>query len=64
MGSSEMMIAESNRNEAKEAIELIGKVQVFLVDRDCYAAAEDLENAIQLIKKFSEKHQPDARRFK
>jgi hypothetical protein len=73
--SSELMIAEANRNEATEAFDLIGAVHDDLVvewgntdddeQAEVYAEWRDkLAAAMKLIEKFSAKHQPELQRYK
>lgn len=62
--SSEAAIAEQNRNEATEAIEILTALNSELTEEGKYAAAHKTFKAIELIKKFSEKHQPETQRFK
>jgi hypothetical protein len=62
--SKSVAIEEANRDEAQEAIELIKKSKEFF---DNYAYRENsarLAKAIELIDKFSQKHQPEAQRWK
>lgn len=70
--SSEMAIEQANRNEAKEAIVILQEIKEYLEKNKLLAIAEwdfdeqapKVEKAIALIKKFSDKHQPDPQRFK
>ena len=54
--SSEMAIAEANRNENNEAISILCKHVDFLRKNDFLSQAVDIMEAVELIKKFEKKH--------
>lgn len=63
--ASEMSINDANKNEAKEAIKLIEKVQLNLIENEYdFGQIEMLEDAIRKIQKYSERFQPEIQRYK
>lgn len=62
--SSEQQIAESNRNEAMEAITLLEGAKKNMSGMLFDNEVADIEHAIELIKKFADKHQPEIQRYK
>lgn len=73
--SSDMAIAEANRNEAKEAMEAIKKLHSEMDEQFLQNENDGTAKLIQnwqsqlvqinyLIRKFKDKHQPDVQRFK
>lgn len=70
--SRDMAIENANRNEANEAIVILTEVQNYLEQNKILAIAEwdfneqapKVQKAIELIQKFSDKHQPGVQRWK